>query len=118
PKAKDAQPAAKAQRRYWAQLASFRTMAQVDTTWAALAARHADLAALARPQVQAVQNEAGVDFYRLMAGDFATKAQAKALCARFVEAKVNCLVTRNDYAATPLAEALAQAAAPAAANRP
>lgn len=96
-----------AARRYWVQLASFRTLEQVRTAWQAIEQQDAALVATLTPQVQPVRNAEDVLFHRLMADGFSTKADAKALCETLSAADISCLVTRNDMPATPLAAALA-----------
>ncbi|GAB4146801.1 MAG: hypothetical protein Tsb0016_17420 [Sphingomonadales bacterium] len=94
-------------RRYWVQLASFRTLEQVRTNWQAIERKDAALAETLSPQVQKVRNAENVLFHRLMADGFTAKADARALCETLTAADISCLITRNDMPAMPLTEALA-----------
>lgn len=94
------------QSHYWAQVASFRAVAAVEIAWADVARRLPELAQKITPMVQSVEVEDKPTNHRLMAGRFATSAEAIERCEALRAAKIDCVVIRNDMDAMPLKEAV------------
>jgi len=67
----------------WAvQVAAVRDPAEVPGEWRRVAARHPGVAGLAPREPQAVEVPGRGRFWRVLAGSFATRAEAEAACAR------------------------------------
>jgi cell division septation protein DedD len=89
---------------YTVQIASYRSEQEASTGWQALTAERADL--LAKLPHAVAKADLGADkgiYYRLQAGSFSNRNDAKALCADLKDHSIDCMVVE----ATP-----ATAAAP------
>jgi cell division septation protein DedD len=81
---------------YRVQMASLKSRAAVEKSWAALKRWHADLLGNLQLDIQSVQLSGGRGtFYRMQAGPLASRAQANALCASLKSRKQGCIVVRR-----------------------
>jgi len=81
---------------YRVQMASLKSRAAVEKSWAALKRRHSDLLGNLQLDIQSVQLSGGRGtFYRMQAGPLASRAQANALCASLKSRKQGCIVVRR-----------------------
>lgn len=93
PAAASATPAAAAKGHWQIQLTASTNKAAVERAWTDQAKKYAVLSGLPH-EVESVKGDKGT-IYRLKAGDYATRAEADALCAKIKAAGGSCLVKQK-----------------------
>jgi cell division septation protein DedD len=86
---------------YTVQIASYRSEQEASAGWQALTAEQTDL--LAKLPHAVAKADLGADkgiYYRLQAGSFSDRKDAKALCSNLKERSVDCMVVEAAPAAT------------------
>ena len=94
---------------YTVQIASYRSEQEASVGWQALTAEQADL--LAKLPHAVAKADLGADkgiYYRLQAGSFSDRKDAKALCSNLKERSVDCMVVEAAPASTPAATSTRQ----------
>jgi Flp pilus assembly protein TadD len=89
---------------YTVQIASYRSEQEASAGWQALTAEQADL--LAKLPHAVAKADLGTDkgiYYRLQAGSFSDRKDAKTLCSTLKERSVDCMVVEAAPASTPAA---------------
>ena len=89
---------------YTVQIASYRSEQEASAGWQALTAEQADL--LAKLPHAVAKADLGTDkgvYYRLQAGSFSDRKDAKALCSNLKERSVDCMVVEAAPTSTPAA---------------
>ena len=82
-------------KRFSVQVASVRDRAAIPSLWASLAGHQETLAGLELQAPQAVTLAGRGTFYRVLAGSFTSRSEAKAACDRLRSTGTSCVVVAS-----------------------